>query len=167
MLLQVAMPDSVIALGPNDAVRGYNLLRKYLTATCVEKFDDWPSDNVIRPRYSPLIAVTSITYIDTAGAVQTWAPGERDVDVTTEPGRITPAYSYSFPSLRGDQNGITLTYTAGYGVSASDTPEDIRTAVFLLVAHLYRNREATTEQALSQVPFGVRAMLDMRRLRIV
>jgi hypothetical protein len=33
----------------------------------------------------------------------------------------------------------------------------------MLVAHLWRNREASAEAALTEVPFGVKSLLDTMR----
>jgi uncharacterized phiE125 gp8 family phage protein len=105
--------------------------RKYLTTTCIDYFDSFPA--VIRPRWSPLIAVTGIEYIDTNGTLQTLSSDQYDVDADTEPGRIVLAYNCSWPDLRGDINGIVVTYTAGYGTDADDVPGEYRNAILLLV----------------------------------
>lgn len=132
--------------------------RKYLTATCVDHFDRWPC--VIRPRWVPLIAVTSIRYIDSSGAWQTLDADAYDVDAASEPGRIAEAYGVSWPGLRGDQNGIEVTYTAGYGTSADDVPNDFRTAILLLVYDWFHNPDREGKE-----PPSVRALLDAERIR--
>lgn len=136
--------------------------RKFLTQTCIDYLDSFPT--IIRPRYSPLIAVTSIQYVDTDGNTQTWSNAEYDDDTDTEPGRIQPAYNCSYPSIRSQMNAITLTYTAGYGTAATDVPSNIRHALLLLVAHLYENREATSEVALLEVPLAVQSLLGIEKL---
>jgi uncharacterized phiE125 gp8 family phage protein len=136
--------------------------RKYLTQTCVDYLDAWPA--VIRPRWLPLFAVTSIQYIDDGGTLQTWDADEYDVDSDTEPGRIIPAYGESFPSIRGDVNGIIVTYTAGYGTDAEDVPGEIRTAILMIVAHWYANREAVSDLSMAEVPMGAHALLGLERM---
>jgi uncharacterized phiE125 gp8 family phage protein len=137
--------------------------RKYLTATCVDYLDKWPA--VIRPRWCPLIAVTSIQYVDESGVTQTWSDAEYDVDTDTQPGRIVPAYDESYPSIRGDINGIVVTYTAGYGSDEDDVPQEIRTAILMIVAQWYSHRESVTDLNLVQVPLGAMALLGMERMR--
>jgi hypothetical protein len=39
----------------------------------------------------------------------------------------------------------------------------VAAAIKLIVGHLWSNRDASTETALSEVPFGVKAMLDTLR----
>lgn len=102
--------------------------RKFITQTCVDYLDRWPGDAVIRPAWSPLIAVASIAYIAADGTEQTWAEAEYDEDTDTEPGRVTLAYAASFPTIRSQANAITLTYTAGYGALTTDVPQLIRNA---------------------------------------
>lgn len=151
--------------------------RKYLTQTCVDYLDSWPalpgrhgrwwsSSGALRPRWSPLVLVASIQYLDTGGTWQTLAPGRYQVDAARNPGRILPAYNCSWPDLRGDPNGIILTYTAGYG-TAANVPHGIRSAILLLVAHLYAHREASAESSLSEIPFGVTSLLGMNRVHHV
>ncbi|MEN6336641.1 MAG: head-tail connector protein [Phycisphaerales bacterium] len=136
--------------------------RKYLTQTCVDYFDSWPS--AIRPRWCPLIAVTSIQYIDESGVLQTLAADQYDVDVDKQPGRIVPAYDCDWPSIRGDINGIIVTYTAGYGSDEDDVPGYIRTAILLIVAHWYANREVVTDLSLAEIPYGAKTLLGLDRM---
>jgi uncharacterized phiE125 gp8 family phage protein len=136
--------------------------RKYLSQTCVDYLDAWPT--VIRPRWLPLFVVTSIQYIDDGGTLQTWDADEYDVDSDTEPGRIVPAYGESYPSIRGDVNGIIVTYTAGYGTDAEDVPGEIRTAILMIVAHWYANREAVSDLSMAEVPMGAHALLGLERM---
>lgn len=135
--------------------------RKFLTQDCVDYLDDWPA--VIRPRYAPLAAVTSIQYIDTAGATQTWSSDEYDVHTASEPGTIQPAYGYSYPSLRGDPNGIIITYQAGLG-SEDDIPEQYKAAIMMIAADLYENRENSAPITITKVPFAAQQLLGIDRL---
>lgn len=134
--------------------------RKYLTQTCVDYLDDWPDDDVIRPKWSPLLAVSSITYVDIAGATQTWSSDEYDVDTDSEPGQITLAYGESWPSVRGDHNGIAVTYTAGYGSDADNVPHEIRTAILLLVYDWFYHPDREGQS----LPASVKVLLGMERM---
>ena len=52
-----------------------------------------------------------------------------------------------------------LTFTAGYGPSWNDVPDDLRQAVLLLAAHLYENRDG--ELSLDGgMPFGLAPLLQ-------
>ncbi|MGV0820812.1 head-tail connector protein [Martelella sp. AMO21009] len=50
--------------------------------------------------------------------------------------------------------GAHLT-SIGVDMSADPLPEPLDLAVLLLVGHFYANREATTDEALRRIPFGV------------
>lgn len=136
--------------------------RKFLNTTCIDYLDDWPADGVIRPRYAPLVSVTSILYIDIAGSWQTWSADEYDVDTDTEPGRIVEAYGESFPSLRGDINGVKVTYVAGYGTDPDDVPQRTRHAILLLIYDWFY-----TPAREGSLPASVRGLVDFDALGLV
>lgn len=81
--------------------------------------DVFPSDHggEIRLPISPLRAVESITYLDTAGVEQTLAASAYRVDVYSDVPRIVPAYNTSWPSTYTVPNAVIITYSAGYVVS--------------------------------------------------
>jgi uncharacterized phiE125 gp8 family phage protein len=137
--------------------------RKFITQTCVDVFDKFPS--VIRPQGAPLIAVTSLSYIDSGGQTQTLSATQYAVDAVTEPGRIVPAYGTAWPATRDELNAVTLTYTAGYGADGTSVPEHVRNAILLLAGDLYENREDLIEgHIVATIPTGVRALLGIDRL---
>lgn len=135
-----------------------NLRRQLITATWTLTLDDWPSDG-IRIEVCPLIAVSSITYLDTNGTQQTLASSIYRVDTRSEPGRITLEWGESMPALRGVENQITVTFTAGYGSSSSDVPETIKTAMLMLIGHWYDNRNAVNVGTMNDVPMAVKAWM--------
>lgn len=209
--------------------------RSYIWQTITAKQDVF-TNTIVLPG-APLISVSSITYVDTAGSTQTLAATVYDVDTTSDPGKITLAYSQTWPSLRGDHHGITITYLAGYaatctantgvdtltantaqlhvddivrvyttdtlpaGLSANtdyyiktvagkavtlattsggativitDTgtgihyidsvPDHTKTAIEMLTAHFYENRQYACPVQLYEVPMGVKALLGIDRI---
>ena len=121
--------------------------RQLINATRTWRLDRFPSDGVIRLDRPPLSSVTSITYVDTAGATQTWATDQYDVDTDSEPGRITLAYNQSLPSdVRGGAaNVVTITYKVGYGAAGENVPATFKVAIKSLVADAYVHRERQSE----------------------
>lgn len=109
-------------------------------------------------------SVSSVTYVDDNGATQTLATSVYTVDTFRDPGRVVLAYGQVWPTVRDQINAVVITYVAGYG-SASSVPSPIRTAISLLTAHLYENREATTTSDLSDLPMGVEALISPYRIR--
>lgn len=106
----------------------------------------------------PLIAVSSITYVDTAGTTQTLASGDYTVDAAAEPGTIEPAWGLSWPLTRDQPAAVTITYTAGFG-NAAAVPSDLVHALKLLIGHWSENREAVAEGGLTEVPLAVQALV--------
>lgn len=106
----------------------------------------------------------SITYtmndsLDTA----TLSTSEYRVDRASTPGVARTNYGGSWPSHLADQNSVTVTWWGGYGASGSDVPAAIRHAILMHVGHLYERRLAADTMASSEVPFGVKALLDSQK----
>jgi len=134
--------------------------RSFITQTITLKYDKFPSnkDGILLPR-PPAISVTSIQYVDTDGATQTWSSGNYTVDTSSEPARITPNYNVDFPDTRVQSNAVTIVYTSGYGTGTTDVPESIRLAVRLLVGSYYENREATAIKKINELPLGIQMLV--------
>lgn len=96
---------------------------------------------------APLVAVTSIGYVDADGTAQVLAPTAYRVDLTSEPGRVVCVGQWPFTARQ--PAAVTVIYTAGYALAA-DVPEPIRQWILLAVGDLYANREASAERP--QVP---------------
>jgi uncharacterized phiE125 gp8 family phage protein len=127
-----------------------------LNATWTWTLDEFPDGDFELPVY-PLSSVTSIQYIDTAGATQTLAASVYDSDANANPPRIALAYNQSWPTTRGDINAVTVTYVAGYGTDAASVPDTIRQALLMRVADLFENRgDAETRAAANARDAGSR-----------
>lgn len=130
--------------------------RTYITRTRYEYLDKFSL--IIRPTYSPLVAVTSIQYYDTGGVLQTLDSAYYRVDTANEPGRITEAYNYSWPSIRNITNAVTVTYTSGYGATGDNVPDDIKTLIKQVIHYLW-HRNGDIEELKK-----AKNMLWMRRI---
>ena len=136
--------------------------RIFITRSVTEYFDAFPAGDIV-PKWSPLITAT-IQYVDTAGDTQDWDPDNYRSDTYNEPARISLAYGQSYPSTRNITNAVILTYTAGFGSEASDTPDDIKQAMLLFIGHLYEHRESVTEYKLEEAPMAVQSLLLPRKV---
>jgi uncharacterized phiE125 gp8 family phage protein len=122
-----------------DGHYGY-LRRALITQTYALTFEDWP-DYKIRLPCPPLIAVSSITYLDLADATQTLAPNQYRVIRQGNAGSyIERSFIGIWPATADRPDAITVTYTAGYGAAASDVPMPIRQAALLLLGEMWANR---------------------------
>jgi|CXWL01.1.fsa_nt_gi uncharacterized phiE125 gp8 family phage protein len=132
--------------------------RAFINTTFDQVYDSFP--HIFRPARSPLVSVSSITYIATDGTSTTLSSAEYVVDIKREPGRIYNAYGYTWPSVRGIQNAVTLRFVAGYGSAGSSVPETIRQAMCLLIEHWYDERGPVVIGTISQdLAFTVDALL--------
>src|SRR5689334_10686272 len=145
----------------DEAIFAYCMAsRAYLEEVCNRSFVnstwdltldwEWPwildldtqcHEQVIEVPKSPLVSVTSITYVDSAGANQTLASNQYVVDGAGAIGRIYPAYNATWPTLRNQRRAITVRFVAGYGAAATAVPTPIKQAALLLMAHMYAERQ--------------------------
>ena len=144
--------------------------RALLTQTLVYKIDRFPGPvtTVIALPGGNTQSVTSIAYLDTNGDSQTWTAADYITDLVSEPALIGLAYNIAWPSIREWDLPITITYDAGYGDNPGDVPEELRTAIKMLAAELYENREETIVGApIAVVPWGAKMLADTYRIHRV
>lgn len=109
------------------------------------------------------ISAVAITYYDAANQIQTLATSVYDTDLSNSPAVIQLAYNQTFPDTYKRLNAVKITCTVGYG-AASAVPDDIKAAIKLMLKHLYENREAVAVGKIAtELPLGVKALLDNRR----
>lgn len=138
--------------------------RALITQTWELVLDDWPNEDYIDIPLPPLQSVTDIKYKDTAGDETTWDDANYIVDIDSFLGRVALAYGCSWPSTAlYPVAGIRIKFVAGYGLATS-VPAVTKAAILLLIGHLYENREASMEKNLNEIPFGVKALLDLNRV---
>lgn len=97
----------------------------------------------IRFPQSPLASVTSVQYVDTAGATQTLSTDYYTADTYSNPGQIRRKYGMSWPQIREQDDAVIIEYVAGYGTTKDTVPHLIRHAVKTIAAHMYEHREPT------------------------
>ena len=108
-------------------------------------------------------AITSIKYDDIYGVEQTLASTEYDAYLINEPAIIVHAYGKSFPGTRDKLNAVRIRYVAGYADPGA-VPSPIKSAMLLLIGHLYENREELTTVKMEEMPLGSKARLSPYRL---
>lgn len=131
--------------------------RALITQTITATLDRWLCR--IQLPMPPLIAVTSINYVDATGATQTLATNQYQVVASGEPAYIVAKHGVTWPTLLPQPDAITIVYTAGYG-DADDVPARAKHAMKMLIGHMAENREAVNVGNLvTEMPFGVKALL--------
>ena len=118
--------------------------RALVTQTWDLMLDAFPCEAITLPM-AGVTSVTSITYVDTNGATQTWSSSLYQTDLPTAPkapfARIQPAYQQVYPMTRDQMNAVTIRFVAG-NATAVTVPESLKAGIKLLVGHWFQNREA-------------------------
>lgn len=116
--------------------------RALVTQTWIWTLDGFPAsaEDPLEIPLPPLQSVTSIQYVDSDGATQTWAAASYDVVPTQKLGFVKPAYGEEWPTARDQTNAVTITFVAGYG-NAAAVKAPLKHAIKLLTSHWYENRE--------------------------
>jgi uncharacterized phiE125 gp8 family phage protein len=137
--------------------------RAYITQTIEQTLDDYPSNIHELPR-PPLQSVTSIKYTSDAGIEATYSSNNYVVDIASFVGRVALKNNLAYPTTTLQSiAGVKIRYVAGYGNTADTVPSMVKHAIKLIVGHLYENRENIVEKSLSEIPMGVKSLLDMNR----
>ena len=101
----------------------------FISTTFAMKLDCFP-DEIQLPK-PPWISLTSITYVDTAGATQTLASTVYRFD--SAQGRISLEWGQVWPITLAVNNAVTVTFVSGFGTAASDLPARVRECVLATV----------------------------------
>jgi uncharacterized phiE125 gp8 family phage protein len=143
-------------------------LRRAIGVQTLElRVQGFPANNNPILLRSPIVGVTSVKYLDQNRVEQTLSPSEYEVS-DSEPATITPVSAW--PVSYGSADSARVVYEAGYYLGGSpkvseELPKTIRTAMLMLVADMYANREAQVERALVANP-TVERLLSMYRLEM-
>jgi uncharacterized phiE125 gp8 family phage protein len=103
----------------------------------------------------PVTALTSVTYYDAAGVVQTYS------DARLIDGAVLAAAASTWPRAYG----AAVEFTAG--LTSPDDAPDLIAAVKLMLTHLYQNRGAAQVTEVYEVPLGVNALIRPSRRRLL
>ena len=146
--------------------------REWCEAYCDETFihtqyrmtlDSFPREiELPRPPMasSGTVTAVSITYTIETQATATLATSQYRVDRDATPGVIRTLYNGSWPSHLLDYNAVTVTWWGGKGASGAAVEQRIKNAILWLVGMWYERRMAADAVNLSEIPFGVKALLD-------
>lgn len=119
--------------------------RAFITQTWKIYLDTFPRCGEITLPNPPIQSVTSIEYYDSNGDLQTFSSSNYQVDIVSEPGRLVLNDDVTWPSTEtGRINSVIVTYVAGWA-SRDEVPEDIKTAIKQLAAHLFEHRESHSD----------------------
>lgn len=156
LILRLIRGAEALIDGPNGI--GYALM----TQTWRLSLDCFPPGGTVVLPGAPIKSVTSVNYVDTAGANQVVSSSDYQLDIRTEPVRLDPAFGQAWPGSRAQNGAVWIDYVVGE-TSADNIDAAIIDALALLIGHRYENREATSVANLNDVPFGVESILGRFR----
>lgn len=111
----------------------------------------------------PLASITSIKYLNDAGALTTMDASAYLLDDHSEPARLLPAYGATWPATRNQANAVLIRYVAGYA-NAAAVPQEIKSWILLRIGLLYENRESVVAGvSIAELPF-VDRLLDASKV---
>lgn len=132
--------------------------------------DAFPSGDEVSLQTSPVTAIDSVTYVDTAGATQTLSAGVYHLDDYQMVPAMRLGWSQQWPATRDQGNAVKITFTAGSTDTDSPNtfpcPMAIMQAMLLTIGHLYENRQSTTGTQRYELPDGVKALLTPYRINM-
>jgi uncharacterized phiE125 gp8 family phage protein len=106
-----------------------------ITRTLEHRLPRWL--DVVQLTVRPVIAISSITYIDTNGDSQTVATADYYIDGD----QVRFKQSFDKPAIERRSEAVRITYTAGYGVDVFQLPQLDRMAIKLSLANRFENRD--------------------------
>jgi uncharacterized phiE125 gp8 family phage protein len=135
--------------------------RKFVTQTFDEKRDGFPC-GPWSLQHPPVSSVTSISYIDTAGATQTWSSSLYLTSLPVGPhasrARITPAYGQSYPATYPVMDAVTVRFVCGYTGTAKTIASITRTSqtatATVTAGHGYSTGQRVTIAGAAQTEYN-------------
>lgn len=146
---------SALIVAARQFVEGYTW-RPLMTQTIDVVFDTI-TDRTILINKAPIQSITSVKYLDSSNVEQTINSSLYVTDLLNSPCRVKLD---SIPTMKDTLNAFKIRIVAGYA-SAAVIPQTYKSAMLLIIGHLYENKQQAQSQALNEIPFGVYTLLDI------
>lgn len=154
------LTESAISMldGPNSKTR-----RALLTQVWTATFD-WfaPELPLLLP---PVQSIVSVKYRDPDGLLQTLGASKYKLHgaASWDP-IVSPAYGETWPEIASTPCAVIVEFTAGYGDTLADVPPPLLQAIRQMVAEFYETREGLAWSTPSELPHGVRTLVQPFRI---
>lgn len=125
------------------------------------RLNSFTSEKILLP-YPVVSAITSVKYKDTTGTEITIPNTDYQLMDWEEPAILMPAYGKTWPTARGFDGDITITYVGGYA-SADEVPAVIKQAILMMVRTWFDQRDDVTPRSVNEMPRGSEYMLKPYR----
>jgi len=138
---------------------------RMVTQTVSMKTDCW-ADLANLPM-APVQSVSSISYVDTEGNVQTLSTDVYETRLEILEPAVVLKWNQTWPTIRAGSQ-ITVTAVVGYGSAGSQPPECLH-AIRLIVGDFYAQRESVADDAMISAPLAatVDALLCNHRKHLI
>lgn len=141
-------PDDALIDGLIAAARGYaeHYTQCSIGAQTLEDaLDEFPgSDDPIELRRGPVTAITSVTYLDAAGASTVLASNQYSLDDYSVPAYLRAAADVTWPTTDDISNAVKVRYAAGW--TAATVPKQVKTAMQLHIQAHYPGNGYTEQE---------------------
>jgi len=107
-----------------------------ITQTVELALDRFPDE--IELPMGPVQSITSVKYIDTDGVEQTLSSAVYTIDDYSPVPWLLLVEDNVWPDTYDSANAVKVRYVAGWGDAGTDVPEDIKTAMLLVIGHWIR-----------------------------
>lgn len=124
--------------------------RALITQTWERVIDAFPAAEIELGKHQ-VLAITSVTYVDAAGASQTMAALDYSLDADTPGGFLLPAIDTEWPDTLDTANAVRVRFTAGFGPSADDVPGAIKAWILARIGDLHPNGDKVSAERQSQL----------------
>lgn len=122
-----------------------------------------PPTEPIRLPAAPLVSVTSIEYLDSTLAWQTWSAAEYRVSEVQEPGLVMYKSGFIYPSPECVPWPVRVNMTAGYDAANPTVeptiPSRFKRGIIRLAIHFYEHPETISTEAYKELPLGIKTLL--------
>jgi len=156
--------DDQMALLLIPAVRieaEHRLGRRLITQTVELVLDKFP-DGEIDLLLPSVQSITSVKYLDSAGAEQTVINTDYSLDNAKSPARVLLDIDASWPATYAVPNAVRVRYVVGYGDDDASVPANVRLWITAMVVQALDNPSGLNVAALQPLPF-IDRLLDAER----
>jgi uncharacterized phiE125 gp8 family phage protein len=171
-------PDDALILGMLTAAREH--AERFTGMTIAARlrevaFDSFPEEDADALELGtwPVVELSEVVWLYAGAEVVSSTSDSFDVELDdhAKPAAVVVAYGASWPASDERPNAVRVRFLAGFQSATDSTsepllpelPGDVRAAVLLTLGHLYANRESTVDKAMSELPFGIDALLRPHR----
>ncbi|HPC44646.1 MAG TPA: head-tail connector protein [Candidatus Latescibacteria bacterium] len=124
------------------------------------------SGPIVLPTCPLKTSSVTVKYYDYDGTENTFSASNYWVDLYSVPARLCLMLGQSYPSAIRENNGLKVTFTAGYSADATSVPEAAKTAIKIMVADMYEHREDDAiDKAVTSIPTSAKMVLYPLKVR--